>query len=135
MNRDRYDPILKECKDCGCLIPDRTEDIHEHVCSPYAIEAKLKKLFGQREPKEEQKFKIGDEVEANLMGTIDSILVTREGNIVYRIVNDSKNLHGYFTQSQVTELPQEEDFDDFGVGDLEYERQKEEGTTKEGEHV
>ena len=105
MNRNRYDPIKKECLDCGCLLPDRIEDIKEHICSPYVIERKLKDLFGQKPPAEEQIFHLGDEVSAEMMGKIDFIYVKKNGKILYRITDEQRNIHGYFLQSQISQLP------------------------------
>lgn len=109
MLKERYNPETKECKDCGCLIPDRPIDIEEHICSPYAIERKLKEWFGPRKPKEKQLFKVGHLVEANLMGIIDSVIITRKGDIMYRISDEAKNIHGYFLQSQIGKLIEPED--------------------------
>ncbi len=107
MNPNRYNPETKECMDCNCLLPNRKEDIKEHTCNPFTIERKLGEVFGKREPKVEQKFAEGEEVEASLMGKIDAVITTRTGDIMYRITDEEKNLHGYFLQSQVYSLRKE----------------------------
>ena len=104
MKLERYNFLTKECKDCGCLIPDRPQDIKEHYCSPYAIERKLKALFGAKEPKVERKFKVGQEVEASLIGIVDADITTQKGDILYRVSDDAKNIGGWFLQGQVTSL-------------------------------
>lgn len=109
MNRSRYDSINKKCLDCDTLMPDTERDISDHVCNPHHIEEKLKQLFGPKEPKIKQKFFKGQEVEGTLIGEIDTIIITRNGNIMYRITDDVKNVHGYFLQDQVKELLKPED--------------------------
>jgi hypothetical protein len=107
MRRERYNLETKECMDCGCLLPNDAENIKGHICSPYVIENKLKAIFGPREPKEAQKFFIGEMVTGELRGEIDRIDIKRNGDIMYRIVDEEKNIYGYFLQSQVYPLPKE----------------------------
>jgi len=104
MNRDRYDPVNKKCLDCGILMPNRDIDIKEHTCNPYDIERKLKKLFGAREPRERPLFKKGQSVEGQLIGEIKDIITTRNGEVMYKIEDEERNVHGFFLQSQVLPL-------------------------------
>lgn len=54
-------------------------------------------------------YKMGETVEATMIGVIDSITVTELGNVIYRLTDDDNNTHGFFKESQVCELLQPED--------------------------
>lgn len=107
MNITQYDTVKKECKICGCLLPNTEMDIKYHTCSPYYFENKLKELFGQKPLKEEIKFKIGQEVSAEMMGIIDWVYPLSNGDIMYRVIDEEKNIHGFFLQSQITKQREE----------------------------
>ena len=49
MDYQFYNKIKKECKLCGCLLPDKIEDIKEHICNPHALLRKVTEPYHKEE--------------------------------------------------------------------------------------
>ena len=118
MLKSHYDLENKKCKDCDCLVAPDEESVKAHSCTDFRKPLDNIHKKYQVFPKTKPIFKVGEEVEATMIGKIVSITSTEDGSIVYRLSSD--DAHGYFKESQVVRLlsPDDLDMDYCGIGDI-----------------
>ncbi len=49
MDYQFYDKLNKQCKLCGCLMPDNMENIKEHICNPHSLLARVTEPYKKEE--------------------------------------------------------------------------------------
>lgn len=100
-----YDKTNHCCKHCGTLMPDSKVNFENHS----ADECLRNKFYRdeRNNPEVKAKFKVGETVEARVIGEITDIKVVN-GKTIYRI--QDKDNTGYFTETWLCALPSPEDF-------------------------
>ena len=126
MKKTDYDEVNHCCKHCGTLMPNTEIDIANHSQAECLID---KMHRDERKiPFTNSKFRVGEEIEVSFVGKVEEVVRTKNG-VFYKVRGDVT--FGLFKESELYPLVTPEALDDCGIGDLEYEKQKEEGTKEE----
>lgn len=110
MIKSNYDKIEHKCKVCGTLM---TEDYFtNHHTAGDCLRDKVHRDERIKPFQVKSIYKVGEEIEASIIGVIEEVVKTSTGKIYYKVRDKENSSYGLFKESQIEELIKPENFNE-----------------------